>query len=454
MIRKVRWGKWISLSVWGLLSFFAMLLVWNFALKQLDMPLTKGFLALPSLDSLSKATEELNKTKGNVDQFRKVANQLKDLEKTADSTKISDIKQQVADLARSIDQAANQQEYLWKEVKTKTDNVTTESKRLKDEAEAVRKTLNSLQPEGTQWKAGLISSLLWFLLISALLITLFVSPNLTGMMLFAVRFVRGVKVPGLELSFTEDGTQKNRDVNLWFSDAFSELREQAKQQLRLFVEQQDIEQVFRSTVRKILAEVKDKQSSSFPLVVGASPPNGVGVDHVRCTVHVRDVVFKSYLCQLLDYYPRRSAGGRAGRAWPVCYGMIGRVWRSEKSELRSLGASSPGVSPNQTLIDEYAMTEEQVKELVGNGRSFLCLLLRDAQNNPLGILYMDAPGEKVFGESDDAANPNAAVREDIVGNNFNHLLQHCDELVEKLSVYSDKIYGKAPLIEVMETHES
>jgi hypothetical protein len=448
--------KWVSTGIWALLSLLAIALVGYFVTSQPEVPPAKGFLALPSVDSVAKATEEIGQIKWDLTQFRQAVDQLKDLEKTANPKEFDEFKQQIAVIATSINQAANQDEGRWKEISEKAGKVAAESKKLGEEAEAVRNTLKSLQTEGTQWKASLISNLLWFLLLSALLVTLFVSPNLTGMMQFVVRFVRGVKVPGFELSFTEDSGQKNRDIHLWFSEAFDELRGQAKKALRLFAEQQDIDQVFRSTVNRILAEVRSRQNTTLPVVQGAAPPTAgnAAVDGVRSTLHVRDVVFKDYLCQLLDYYPRRPAGGRAGRAWPVCYGMIGRVWRSEKSELRSLGAPSHGTSINQTLIDEYAMTEEQVRELVGNGRSFLCLLLRDTNRNLLGVLYMDAPGEKVFGEYPDPANPHSAVREGIAGSNFDSLLVHCAELVKKLSVYSDKVYGKAPLIEVMETHES
>ena len=469
-----RLERWIVVALWVLIALIAVTVVGCFVLSNPEAPLT---LVLPSADAVAKATKELGDPKADpkadAAPLRTAATQVRTLEKGADPKNPDEFKKQVSDIARSIEDAANKEEARSTAVSEKVAKLDTASKALDEEVARVRTTLKSLQGEGTQWRANLITNLLWFLLLSALLVALFVIPNLTGMMRFAVRFIRGVKVPGFELSFAENAAENHEEIHLWFSEAFDELRGQARKALRLFVEQRAIEEEFQRSVRHILQHIRNKQNVS-PLVQGATAPEGgAAVDSVRCTLHVRDVVFQDYLCQLLDYYPRRSAGGRAGRAWPVCYGMIGRVWRSERSELRSLSPPGTQSSVNQTLIDEYAMTEEQVKELVGNGRSFLCLLLRNENGSPLGVLYMDAPDAKVFGESSGAGGPYSAVREDVndfieplkhcasasswggsvsspLSNDFTELLAHCSGLVKKLSLYTETVYGKAPLIEVTE----
>lgn len=448
---RLRWTKLASIGAWFIITLLTLFLVRDFVSMGPEAPLTKTKDLLIRVDSIKKTSEEIIKVRE--DFVRLAISQLEDLEKNVDSKNSSEIKQQIDAITSFIEKATEKDTSRWSKLET---TITKELDPLRNEAEVLGNILSGFQVEVTQSKAILISNLLWFLLISMLLITLlFISPNLTGMMQFAVRFVRGAKVPGFELSFArDDDAQKNRDINLWFSDAFSELRIQAKRELKLFVEQQEIEQVFKSTVRKIIDHIKTQGQNQSSLVDGAKPPiiNDDAIDKIRCTIHVRDVIFKNYFCQLVDYYPNRPFGGRFGRFWPISYGMIGRVWRSGRSELRSIRKNN-SKDMNATLVDEYSMTDEQVKQLLVTGHSFLCLLLRDDDaGNPLAILYMDAPHQDVFGYSNEESNDSQAVREN--GKNFENLYSICDDLVKRLSDYSRQIYGKAPLIEVMESNES
>jgi hypothetical protein len=197
--------------------------------------------------------------------------------------------------------------------------------------------------------------------------------------------------------------------------------------------------------------IRKRREKRERLVNDAFAPQGIDADleEIRCTVYVPDLIFKDYLCQLVRYQPRPSAGGPMGRAWPVNYGMIGRVWRSKKSELRSF--AKPGTKPEDLLIVDYAMTEDQAHEIHRDGRSMLCILLQHEQANAhetVGVLYMDTSKEKVFG--DDNRNPYSAVRQ--LGSSFDELLSlhSVKVLAEELANYNKELFGKAPLIEVID----
>lgn len=116
---------------------------------------------------------------------------------------------------------------------------------------------------------------------------------------------------------------------------------------------------------------------------------------IRATVHIADALYVDALYQLVDYWP----GGRGGgRRFSTRFGILGRAWRLQKSE------HEPSV-PTWTeenedglreLIREWGMTREQATSSASGRKSFVCVLLEDAEDTPVGILYLDAEEEKAF----------------------------------------------------------
>src|SRR5262249_33671593 len=130
------------------------------------------------------------------------------------------------------------------------------SDKLQKDAGALGAALTSLEREGVQWKAGLLSTLLWVMLLACLLIALCFSPDLFAMLGFVTGFVRGFKGLGFELSFAgEGGKQRNKEIHARFKEAFVGLRHQATRELDQFVDHRNIEAYVGLAFRAILAAV-------------------------------------------------------------------------------------------------------------------------------------------------------------------------------------------------------
>jgi len=127
--------------------------------------------------------------------------------------------------------------------------------------------------------------------------------------------------------------------------------------------------------------------------------------NLRSTIHVPDILFDDTLYQLLDYYP---AGGGAGRAFPVRRGILGLAWRESDDELEG---TVPVDNP-ENLIVYWGMTSDEATA-AGQGRpSFLCVLLKDEAESPVGVFYLDSTTERAFGALPNARNPEATISEE------------------------------------------
>lgn len=110
----------------------------------------------------------------------------------------------------------------------------------------------------------------------------------------------------------------------------------------------------------------------------------------RATVHIEDALVKAALYQLVDYYPRPEKA--AGRRFSMRFGMLGRTWRLGRSEV----VQEVPVDP-EDLIKEWGMTLAQARTAAQGKQSFLCILLW-FENQPVGLLYMDASTTRAFSE--------------------------------------------------------
>jgi hypothetical protein len=102
----------------------------------------------------------------------------------------------------------------------------------------------------------------------------------------------------------------------------------------------------------------------------------------RATIHVPDFLFTESLYQLLDYYPE---GGGRGRTWSQRLGIIGLAWRSGESQFHD----DPSVEIEE-LIKTWGMTRREALSKGREKKSFAAILIKDASNTPVGVLYMDS----------------------------------------------------------------
>ncbi len=121
---------------------------------------------------------------------------------------------------------------------------------------------------------------------------------------------------------------------------------------------------------------------------------------LRSTIYVPDMLFDESLYQLLDYYPTTSDGGKKGRVFSARYGMIGRCWRSEKSVVQGKVPTNEG-----ELINVWGMGKREASEAALGRQSFACVILKNADNVPLGLFYMDSSPELAFDSTWDQLEP-------------------------------------------------
>jgi len=158
-------------------------------------------------------------------------------------------------------------------------------------------------------------------------------------------------------------------------------------------------------VRAVSERLKAAIETALPNVLNNKQlnwePSGV-----RATSHVDDIVFISFLYQLVDYFPPdRSGSSRAGRRFSQRYGIIGQSWRLNESLGR--GAAVSGMAdPSPTrddrkraikqLVEKWGMTEEEAGRVSHERPATLSVMLRyDGQR--YGVLYIDSTRENAFG---------------------------------------------------------
>ncbi len=93
---------------------------------------------------------------------------------------------------------------------------------------------------------------------------------------------------------------------------------------------------------------------------------------------VPDILFEDALYCLLDYYPKGKA---RGRVFSIRFGIIGKSWRSETTELRSSVSGD-----RENLIMQWGMTSDEADQQ--QPQALLCYILR-AKGEPVGLLFVD-----------------------------------------------------------------
>jgi hypothetical protein len=232
--------------------------------------------------------------------------------------------------------------------------------------------------------------------------------------------VRRVTVFGVELELTEKAAAEFREVTQeGFQDYRRLIKTEFEREVNAHLLDQRVRRVAETHAVPLIKEFAEGRRPSF-----------------RCTVHVPDILFRESFYQLVDYYPRRR-GGRAGRTFSARFGIVGKAWRSEQPQVE---ASIP--TERQDLIRDWGMTADEAAE-AGEGRqSFAAIVLRDEEDTAVGIFYLDAEEEGVFG-SDEGAKTRFA---NTLGNacRTTGLTRAVGELVKKLG-------ERGPAIQIYET---
>lgn len=262
-----------------------------------------------------------------------------------------------------------------------------------------------------------ILALAWPVVIAILVLYIFTSKAALEVLKYMGSLVSNVKVPGgLEIAFAGGAVVKNNQ-----EEVIKGYRQQVVTQYDVAAAQNQIS----DTVERIIKDRIEPFFSSHALK-----------QQFRCTIHVRDILFQSSLYQLIDYLPRKwSIAGKVsrGRAWSVRYGLIGRCWRLEKSEVEG------SIPTSETeLIEKWGLTKNETGGDASKKQTMLCYLIRSDNQNPLGIFYMDAALQNAFGNAGQMSELLECVKKAV--QDF--------KLKESLEKVWDNVQKSAPLIEI------
>jgi hypothetical protein len=106
----------------------------------------------------------------------------------------------------------------------------------------------------------------------------------------------------------------------------------------------------------------------------------------RVAVHrLRSFPTKGYE-QLTDYYPRQLRHA-AGRKYPLSHGIVAQAMLNKHPRAWAI---KPGVEFGAAMIKEWAFTEDQVKQLTQDRRSFLAYPIGQHGQYAKAVLYLDS----------------------------------------------------------------
>jgi hypothetical protein len=223
-----------------------------------------------------------------------------------------------------------------------------------------------------------------------LLIVLVLLFSKTGRRMFGLfpRVVRKISAGGVEMEISADAVEQVRE---YLRDSFDELVARAKDEYQRM-----------ASVQQISNHLSRIIDNALPRVLAANQITALPAN-VRSTIHVPDIVFSSYLYQLVNYYPNDDRpGGSAHRRFSQRFGIIGRCWRLGESMGRG-NAVAVGSNATRQLIEQWGMMRSEVSQTRGRPAD-LCVILRNDEHLQIGILFVDSTTPDGFGSDEVAVN--------------------------------------------------
>jgi hypothetical protein len=243
---------------------------------------------------------------------------------------------------------------------------------------------------GLHWlRVAIVSMFPWPITIIVAFWFLFGRPSAFTRLLDVFRMFRRVRILGTEIELNEETRSKIQSATSEITDALEEYKKRVSDEMKRLASRHQLDGALGSFVDKQIIERFTREQ--------------IGSEY-RCTIHVPDPVSERRLSQLLDYYPK---GGGAFRTFSERYGIIGKVWRTENSEVvGTLFAGLPsGATPEQKIeriMRDWGMERREAERALDRP-SYLCFLLKH-DDRKLGVIYMDSKKEDAFGTGGSAAN--------------------------------------------------
>src|ERR1700738_5258179 len=115
----------------------------------------------------------------------------------------------------------------------------------------------------------------------------------------------------------------------------------------------------------------------------------------RSTAYIKAPVLPDYLYQLLEYWGIDDLEKKRGRTFSIYFGIIGRTWRLEKSQIEGFVPSN-----EEVLIKQWGMTKRQALQAGAGQQSFAAILVKRESGVSESIIYFDAKDRDAFGKDD------------------------------------------------------
>ena len=248
-------------------------------------------------------------------------------------------------------------------------------------------------PELLHWFRDLVSLFVpWPLTILVALWIVARSESASWLILGIFSSLRRIKLFGAEIELTEQSKRKIQIATSEIDSALRDYKDRVDNELKRIVAKHQIERMLSLFIESETVKSFIQNRNSF-----------------RCTIHIPDPIRYGQLYQLVDYCPQGS--GRT-RAFSIRYGIIGRVWRTEKIELEN--DLLPQKTPQRTHEEEieevmstWGMNWREAESALTH-RSYCCFPLTEGSTK-LGLLYMDATDRGAF--ADERKNEVAAKAE-------------------------------------------
>ncbi|WP_145729855.1 hypothetical protein [Nitrospirillum pindoramense] len=131
--------------------------------------------------------------------------------------------------------------------------------------------------------------------------------------------------------------------------------------------------------------------------------NGVETGNFRCTIYVQDYITSTNLYQLVEYFPRKNKKKTAGRVFSDRYGIIGKIWRSETSQVvGNLFHQNPSHNSKSQdekihiIMKDWGMHKDEAENAIKKP-SYLCApIFTPDSGKKIGLIFMDSEEKDTF----------------------------------------------------------
>ncbi|WP_347839002.1 hypothetical protein [uncultured Draconibacterium sp.] len=190
--------------------------------------------------------------------------------------------------------------------------------------------------------------------------------------------VKSINILGNSIEFGEEAK-----VNTEFS--IKQYRKRIKEMFSYQIQKEQLNDKIRYVVDELRTQLIQTKND------GKSDEEKIPNANIRCTIHIKDILFQETLYQLLDYYPITKSGG-SGRIKSIRFGIIGLAWRMEESKIRG----NIDNSQNQLIRDWGLDKSESTSD--SNTKSFAAIVLKANDGTRLGVIYFDSTVGNLFGD--------------------------------------------------------